>query len=192
MEGDSNKIELKHYGLSELPITISQYGPYPWSYVNAAKALVEGLVQLVIEFRPDAVVIEETNKGRNRYSQKALEFFHNTLLQHLEKFGGGSLIPHVHYINTMDWRKSVGLALSKEQRQANTRLRSASKCAKMSGIKVDKKSLGIKGEVTPKHLAVAFVNENYGLNFIVKDNDIADAICMGTSYLKGVKLCNGK
>jgi hypothetical protein len=62
----------------------------------------------------------------------------------------------------------------------------------MSGIKVDKKSLGIKGEVTPKHLAVAFVNENYGLNFIVKDNDIADAICMGTSYLKGVKLCNGK
>jgi hypothetical protein len=52
--------------------------------------------------------------------------------------------------------------------------------------------LGIKGKVTKKHLSVRWVNETFGFNMKVKDNDICDAVCLGSAYIKGCKVCDGK
>ena len=40
------------------------------------------------------------------------------------------------------------------------------------------------GKVTFKHLSVQYVNKEFKLEFKLKDNDIADSICLGVATLK--------
>jgi len=180
---------LVEYGLVQLAKPVAAHGDYPWRYVHAARALAKDVGELVARVAPDAVVIEETNLGRQRYSQKLLEFLHNALLTELEKYpeARGALTPPVFYVSSSTWRKVLSISMSAEDQKANARLSKAKSAAKRAGKRLDKKALGIRGKITKKHLALRFVNAHYGLELRPKDDDVADAIALGTAFLAGAE-----
>lgn len=182
--------KLTNCGLIKLPQKIHEYGQYPWSYLNAASAMAQLLLQLANQVKPDAIIIEETNKAKARYTQKALEWIHCCLLDRL--LDNLSRSVPVYYISSSEWRKTLGLVMSKEDKKNNKALKTAKKLAEATGKKLNKAELGIKGSVTKKHVAIRYVNANFGLDMKVKDNDICDAICLGVAYLRDAKICDGK
>lgn len=178
---------LKDRGLVQLGQPILSFCEYPWCYMEAARAQAEKVYAVVQAIQPDQIVIEETNAGRNRYTQKFLEFLHCRILQLLE---GRNVV----YISSGVWRHKLELKLSAMDKRKNARIREAKKIAKQKGEKVDQdllKQLGQKGRKGKKHLAVEYANATYGLQLKMKDNDIADAICLGTALLKGAEICDG-
>lgn len=121
---------------------------------------------LIRTTNPDEVVIEQTNKGRSRYSQKLLEWFQLRAIEAVfEKTG-----KYPKFIDSSKWRSIVGLKMSKEDKKHNKQIRTT-------------KGRGLIGK---KHLAVRMVNKMYNLKLKIKHNDIADAILVGSAYLKGV------
>jgi len=120
--------------------------------------------ELLILFNPDKVVIEQTNAGvcSSRLTQKLLEWIHYRVLITVVS----TLKFYPDYISTSRWRSNLGVVLNKEQRVHNKQVKNGD----------------IKGKITPKHLAVQKVNELYGLDFKIKDNDKADAILMGLAF----------
>lgn len=174
------------YGLLTVPASNEKY---PWNYLERANQLGHMVYALVAQYKPDAIIIEETNGSKSRYTQKLLEFLHFGVLSALAPYPYGD---HVFYINTSDWRKGLGVGLSSAQKKANATLSKAKSKAKKSGRALDKKTLGIKGKVTKKHVAVEVANTIYGLNLKVGDNDMADAICLGTAFIRGVPTSDGK
>jgi|ERR1017187_1172122 hypothetical protein len=184
--------QLDDYGLIKNPKKIQEYGEYPWSYKDAANDLVDGIIKLVREKKPMTICVEETNGSRARYTQKILEFLHCTLLEKLRTTYDGTYNPKIVYINSSEWRKTLGLVLSKEDKKANKKLKVAKKLSAETGKKLNRTELGIRGIVNKKHIAIRYVNDTYCKNFLVKDNDICDAICLGTAYLKGCSICDGK
>lgn len=191
LRDDAGAISVPERRRIELPRTILEYGPYPEAYLRASDWIADQVSLLVREMCPDRIVIEETNtpssKG-SRYSQKILEFIHRAVLQRLGTLG---YTGKVFYVSSGVWRSTIGLKLSSSQRAANRVLSTAKSRAKTSGKALDKKKLGIKGKVTWKHLSVAYVNERFGFGLKMADNDVADAICLGCSFLMGAENCNG-
>lgn len=122
---------------------------------------------LMKEIKPDFVVIEQTNLGRQRISQKVLEWLHLLIclivVTHIRQFP--------IYIDSSDWRKTVGLRLSKDDKKHNKDIR------KRKG----------RGIINKKHLALRIANEKFldvfGSPLKVKDNDIADAVLVGVAWL---------
>lgn len=178
--------ELVAWGRLSSDQRVNDYGLYPYNYVKAAEDIARLSAIEVDAYKPDVVVIEETNGSKSRYTQKILEFIHFAILKELEEG------PKLAYINTGDWRRSLGIVMGKEDKKLNSKLSAAKRKARDKGTKLDKKALGIRGKINKKHLALRFVNEKYpSLNLKVKDDDVADAICLGLAYIKGVPLCDG-
>ena len=176
------------FGTIRLEKTLHEYGPYPQCYDAATEDMANRLMQKIWEVQPHIIVIEETNLGRNRYSQKALEFLHKSLLRKLDQ---ACYCGRIVYISSSTWRKTLAIGMTAEDKRLNNKLSRAKTEAKHTGQKLDKQALGIRGKITKKHLALRWVNEEYKLNLIVKDNDTADAICLVASYLKGAPVCDG-
>jgi hypothetical protein len=187
----TQEITLKNYALERLQKDLKNYGEYPWNYLYAARDLSANLAKIVAEVNPDVIVIEETNKGRNRYSQKILEFLHNSLLISLDKYRKDTLTPAVFYLNSSEWRGRLGLKLSKEDKVNNKILKNAKDFSEASKTKLDKSKLGVRGKIGKKHIAIRWVNATYDLNLKMKDNDIADSIGVGTAFLMGARVCDG-
>jgi hypothetical protein len=178
---------------------------YPWGYLRCATSIVVQAMRLAEAEKAEVLVIEETNLGKNRYSQKMLEFIHCQLAalywsQYEEAEVAPGLVmttnrlpnlPNVVYLSCSAWRSTLGLQMTKEDRRNNAKLSKAKKTAELYGTKLDKAALGVKGKVTRKHLAIRFVNNLFGLSLLVKDNDQADAICLGVAYLRGAPRCDG-
>lgn len=182
--------KLTKHGLVRLPKKIDEYGEYPWSFVYATIDLIDQIhKELVVPLFPNTIVVEETNSSKARYTQKILEFLHFRLVSSCTNIG--AYCP-IKYINSSEWRKVLGLAMSKEQKKNNAKLNKAKRQAEELGGTVDKAALGIRGKITKKHLSVAYANTTYNLNLKLLNNDIADAICLGTAYLKGARICDGK
>ncbi len=156
--------------------------PYPLSYVLRADAISDLLMRLVDEFKPDILVIEETNKAKARYSQKLLEFIH---LSFLKKVYDNIIGLKIEYLNTSAWRKTLKVAPTKEDKLNNLKIREAKKKKK------SKKELGLKGKITTKHLAIRFVNQTLNLDLKVKDNNEADAIALNLAYQMGASVVTG-
>lgn len=183
---NDSKVELGEYGTLhyEGPSTRSMPDKYPWSYLQVVTSHIRNILDLVSRIKPELIVIEETNKGKNRYSQKLLEFLHHELLQGLTAY-------KVVYLDTSHWRSILGIWMTKEQKRDNAKLSKATREAKLKGLKPDKKALGIKGKINKKHIAINHANATFSLTLKVKDNDAADAICLGLAYFKGATPSNG-
>ena len=179
-------ISLVQFGLVKMPVPLDEAGIYPWNYIEASKRMGQVLAKLVSDIKPRVVVVEETNRGKQRYSQKLLEFLHSALLTHISL---DTEAPAVFYLSTSEWRSSLGIRLSKEDKKANQKLSKAKK-ASVDG-KIDRKALGVRGKLTPKHLAVRHVNKRFGLQLKLKDNDVADSICLGEAFALGSRPCTG-
>lgn len=109
----------------------------------------------------DYIYIEQTNIGKNRTSQKQLEFVHCMVLNNLRKL---SVADRVRYVDTSAWRSELKVRMTKDDTKHNKLV----------------KAKKIRGKITTKHLAVRWANETYGLDLLLKDNDIADAIAVAT------------
>lgn len=180
---ENDIIRLLDHGL--IQVTECKEKQYPWSYLEKAKQIADGILQ-ILPSDVDHIVIEETNGSRARFTQKMLEFIHAAVLSTFY-FDMAMPLDKINYVDTSQWRKVLGITLNKEQKKANAKLSKAKRKAITDKAKLDKKALGIRGKITPKHLSVIYANETYGLNFKVKDNDRADALALGTAFLKGAK-----
>jgi hypothetical protein len=133
--------------------------------VKTAQNVAIEVLNLVVANQVEMVVIEQTNPGKFRTAQKELEFIHFAVVNMLQQHKEITKKPLcVKYIDTSKWRSLLGIKLTKEQRVHNKAVKN----------KIE------RGKITPKHLAVAWVNQKYNLDLLKKDHDAADAICMAT------------
>lgn len=196
---------------------------YPFNYIDMAETIAKKIAYIVLSLTPDYIVIEETNKGRNRYSQKQLEFIHCAVGISLRDLIDNDTKLNIRYIDVSAWRKILGISLNKDQRKNNkfvkdTRQAQLNKISqeisdknfsilkdRLNGIaskrlrnkiikdfgndclveakKVMRSFRTKESKVDTKHLSVAFVNNHFNLDLKKKDNDIADAICVGFAFI---------
>lgn len=183
---------------------------YPRNFVLVAGEMAQKIFGLLAE-HPDVteIVIEETNKtGRfgSRHSQKILEFIHHAL-NHRLFFERPDL--KVFYVNTSDWRKTLKLSVAETRKAAKPFLKQLAQMKNAMVLEQDRKKKAalkkeiqeftktlkkkcIHGKIDKKSISVAYVNANFGLDFKKGDNDISDAICLGTAYLKGAPVLTNK
>jgi len=178
--------QLSNYGNLKNDKPVHQYGSYPWNYLDCIEYSAQLILDKVRELNPEIVVVEETNGSKSRYTQKVLEFLHFRVLMGLRAS------VRVEYLNTSDWRRQIGVALSSLDKRQNAKLSKAKSKAKRDGVKLDKKKLGIKGRINKKHIAIRYCNGKFGLSLRAKDNDIADAIGIATAYLAGCPIATGQ
>jgi Holliday junction resolvasome RuvABC endonuclease subunit len=133
-----------------------------YKFIYIARSIASVIKNIIEKYNPNFIYIEQTNNGRNRTTQKLLEFIHFATLAGLEDTVYGSKI---RYIDTSAWRKTLGIKLSKEDRINNKAVKKKER----------------RGKITSKHLSVRWVNSTFNLNLKLKDNDIADAICIAYS-----------
>lgn len=178
--------ELLEYGKIEAG-HLDEHGPYPRNYSKLAQFLALQLNDLVERVKPDTIVIEQTNMGRQRFTQKVLEFLHCAFLLTVPES-----YPIV-YISTSKWRSALQMKLTKEDKKNNSLVNKAKKVAAATNtsIQAQKAALGVKGKKTWKHLSVEYVNQKYNKGFKQKDNDITDSICLALAYLAGAPHCCG-
>lgn len=167
---------LTHYELVSIPFDDNLSQIDDLNLLERAKDMARALDKLVFQHGPDSIYIEQTNLGNNRRDQKLLEFIHCMTLEQLPQAERNKVV----YVSSSQWRAGLTLKLSKEDRKHNKEV----KANKEEGIR----ATAGKGKKTAKHLAVRWANEQYDLKLKVKDNDIADAICLATyGYLDGQK-----
>jgi len=178
-----NNKKLIDTGVIVNPKSVLEYGQYPYCYIYSTRSVIKQIASLVDIHEPDTIVVEETNKGKNRYTQKVLEFLHCSLLLELENTPYSDKIK---YVNTSDWRKTLNVYLTKDDKKNNSKVYKAKKQGKT------KKEVGVKGKINKKHVSVRVANTLFNLTLKQKDNDIADAILLGAAYIEGVSICDGK
>jgi hypothetical protein len=178
LEDDTSIVET---GLIRLSKKIDEFGPYPDSFILAAEQIADKISKLVSKYKPKSIVIEETNRGRARYSQKILEFLHFCVISRLM-----FLNFRPKYISSSEWRKTLEIRLSKDDKKNNLKVNDAKR------KKIPKKNLGLTGKINKKHLSVRYANDYWGINLRMKDNDTAEAMLLGLAFLRGAKVCDGK
>jgi Holliday junction resolvasome RuvABC endonuclease subunit len=102
LDGDTNRLLDK--GIIQLDdLNVISIGDLPidFQYLENAKAMATALSNLIATTNPDIIVIEETNQGKNRWSQKGLEFAHAILLERILLAG---LASKVRYLDSSKWR----------------------------------------------------------------------------------------
>ncbi len=91
---------------------------YPFNYIDMADKIAFKVLSLVDKHKPDYIIIEETNKGKNRYFQKQLEFIHKSVISVLRTIVNKHDIKLL-YIDTSAWRSILQITLDKDQRKNN-------------------------------------------------------------------------
>jgi hypothetical protein len=178
-------------GTIDLDKTIHSFGPYPHSYRKCTDYMAALIYMRVAPYKVERIVVEEINSGRDRYVQKLLENIHTSSLTHFDGFMPHAQIVYLNSDGADGWRTNIGLTLSKEQKRANARLSKAKRESEAAGVKLDKKKLGVKGKTNKKHLAVERANAEFGLKLKQKDNNEADALCLGLAFFNNCTPCDG-
>lgn len=137
---------------------------YPVNIWQSAEDVKFKVFDLIIKFNPELLVIENTTKSRNRHTQRLLEWFNKSIFDLIVKNQY-----KFQYIDPSEWRKILNIRLSNEDKNNNKLV--------SKGIK--------KGRIGKKHISVRWVNYNFNKKFKLKDNNICDAIALGTAFLKG-------
>jgi len=171
-------ISLEKYGKieqSHAPET-----PYPGNYVDWATLCHRQIAELVDEYKPDILVIEETSRGsKNAHSQKILEWIHFLVAKSIKESGIKSV-----YIMSEQWRREVGCKMTKDEAKHNKEVRDYKKKNKTSiAYNKDGKRVGVIGR---KHVNIRVANEVFGnsLKELLrkKDEDTADSLLLGYAY----------
>jgi Holliday junction resolvasome RuvABC endonuclease subunit len=136
--------------------------------MDKAISISKQAIELINKFKPDIIAIEQTNNGRNRTSQKGLEFIHYAVLSRIRDI---QISNKVIYVDTSRWRSMLHIRLNKEQKKHNK----------------DVKSGKIRGKITPKHLSVIWANQTFSLNLKLKDNDLSDALALSVAAYNTVQ-----
>lgn len=167
--------QLIHKDLVEVVFSPTELKIDDFNCLDRAEQMAEQVMIWVRQFEPDFIYIEQTNLGNNRRDQKLLEFTHAMVLLSLRSYE-----KRIAYVDSSQWRSGLSLKFSKEDTKHNKSV----KIRKEAGIRAQ----AGEGKKTAKHLAIRWCNEKYGLSLKVKDNDIADAICLASyGYLSRQK-----
>lgn len=152
----------------------TRYDPsnHPLDFLIFVDTFTDLIFNKVKEIKPDRIVVEQTNKGRDRWRQKLIEWIHQSLMTKLALDDY-----NITYIDTIEWRRLLDLKLSAQNRKDNKLIREYNR-----NKKPDEE--GAVGIVDEKDLAINFVEKTLGYKLKKKENDIADAICIGLAYLK--------
>jgi len=127
-----------------------------------AASLIEGLLEKLPPLTN--VVIENTVSGsKSRHDQRILEWIHLRVFEVVKQKVG---LDRVKYMDPSEWRSAIAMRMTKEDKKKNQ----------------DVKAGKAKGKITSKHLSVRYANENFGLKLLQKENNQADAICLGMGF----------
>lgn len=181
--------ELKAYDTLFLNKEVSDFGVYPFGFVECAKFVVKRLFEEVMEkYEFDQIVIEETTAGRNNYSQKILEFIHFLVVSTLRLQG----VHKIAYIRTGIWRRITGANQNAEEKAHNAMYR-AQKKKKPKGDKTrvrDKEDKLIR-KLDKKDYAIRAFREHFGVQHEKKMEDACEAALIGLAFIKGAPVCDG-
>lgn len=141
---------------------------YPANLISAAETVAWLVEEKLAETEPDHVVLENTVKGRNRHTQRILEWIHLDVLRALGRYQMDHNAGLTYsYMDPSEWRKVLDLRLSADDKKNNKEVKAGHK----------------RGKVGKKHLAVRLANERFGLSLKLKDDDVADAILLGLAHV---------
>jgi Holliday junction resolvasome RuvABC endonuclease subunit len=153
---------------------------YPRAALARILDLAQKIADLVREYNPDQLIIEEVNRGTSRISQKSLDALHFFVLHYID-LHSPHLIDQLFYYDTdgkVGWRKHLKLVLTDEDKAHNAHIKT---------FKSSRKVGKTKPKITKKHLAMRYVQSVYNLSLDVDEKveheDINDAIAMTSSYL---------
>lgn len=134
---------------------------YPGNMLDAANDMGRQIAALIQRLNPKYIVVENTVKGRNRHTQRILEWLHFALVTQTKSMGRTFT-----YLDPSMWRKTLEIRLSKDQRKNNADVSKGKK----------------RGRITKKHLSVQWANARFGLQLKIKDNDKADALGLSEAW----------
>lgn len=151
----------------ELPGEYSNLTP-EYTGIWKAGRVAKLIAPLLVKYSPDIIVIERLPSGGFRHSKEMLYYIHFAVLSMLYLEGYQA---RVKYMEVSHWRSTLGLRLSKDQRQHNKKV----------------KGHVARGKITWKHLSVNMANAEYGLSLKLKDNDASDSILIAKSFIIKMK-----
>lgn len=151
-------------------------GNYPNDYYHWANICASNIIKKIYEINPTVIVVEQVSKGsKNHLSQLLLDWIHYLLAHFFIDQG----IQPIYY-QTGFWRSAIGIKLTKEEKKKNALIRKTRKATGAAVVKdLNGKRIGLTGK---KHANVRVANELYGLSLKLKDEDKADAICLGRCF----------
>lgn len=149
---------------------------YPYNFLDTVDYITYMCMKIIKMNNIEMVIIEHPEQGKQRLSQRLLEWIHLTLIRELKK----SKISF-KYILVSDWRKAVNCYIKHwptlQEFNKQVRKAKANAIPTQKGIKVAK----IKGKrvscIDQKKLSIILANDEYNLD--IKDDNIADAINIG-------------
>lgn len=139
--------------------------------------MAESLLNIIENYKPHYIVIEEIAGSKNRIGQKTLDMAHGILWKCIEKYL--DLVYYYDVTGKNGWRFDLELKLSEEDKANNKEAKKMNPgLSKASQLPV----------YNAKDLAARYANAQYNLSLDPQenqyDNDIADSISMGCAFLK--------
>lgn len=151
---------------------------YPKKQLVKMLDLSEQILELVSNYKPVHIVIEEISGSKNRLGQKVLDGFHFVLVKELDTVGYLDMVSFQDVTGSDGWRPRLGIRLTDEDKKAN---REAQKLNK--SLPRDQRL----PKITNKHTVCRYVNFYFKLDLDVDqratDGDIADSVAMGWHFL---------
>ncbi len=154
------QVKVENFNVAQHPEKDPQY---PFNMVHSADKMAVAIIQLYYRFKPGYVVVDNTVKGRNRHTQRILEFIHKSLLDLFFKMNIKPI-----YMDPSQWRHLLDIKLSKQDKKNNKLVRQGKK----------------RGTISKKHLSVRVCNQIFNTTFKIKDNNITDSILLGLAFYK--------
>jgi hypothetical protein len=149
---------------------------YPTDFINTAESIAKECLDLAVTHECPLVIIEHTEKGRARLSQRLLEWINLVVAKTLLDNG-----IQIRYLFVSDWRTVTKCYLKywPEYKAWNSKIAKLKLKAlpTKSGAKIAKIEGKIVTKVDQKKLSIILANEAYGLE--LKDDNIADAVNLG-------------
>lgn len=149
---------------------------YPNNFLITVDAITSMCMKIIDANNIDMVIIEHTEKGKQRLSQRLLEWIHLAIVKELKRRN-----TPFKYILVSDWRMVVKCYLKywPKWQDWNKNVRKAK--AKAIPTKTGMKLARIEGKrvsvMDQKKLSILIANQYYDLD--LTDNNIADAINIG-------------
>jgi hypothetical protein len=186
-ETDGVELRLLEYGVTD-KLECPKGMVYPEDYVLWSKQVFSNvMIQAVGDRQFNALVMEDTTKGsRDAGAQRILEWIHYHVAEEVIKMKR-SPVPHPtgflgsFYLQTGEWRQIMGCIMTSEEKRRNKSVRRQN----AEGSKVAKDPGGKRiGKISKKHVNIRRVKEIFGIEFMMKDEDKADAILLGAAAFR--------
>lgn len=150
---------------------------YPQQQLTKMIDLSLQIRNVIMNYKPTHIVIEEIAGSKQRLGQKVLDGLHWIVLMHNQEF-----IPIIKYYDVTgsdSWRTHLGLKLTEQDKLQNKEAK------KLNPDLAPSSRLPI---YDAKDLACRYANETFGLALDPQlnqfDNDIGDSVSMGSAFIK--------